>query len=89
MQFTLRLALFGALALAPAIAAAQFWGSPDVSEEEARFIAFEHGVANIDSVHVTFGGDWEVEGTDVLGRRIELEIDGSTGQLEHAELHAN
>ena len=89
MRVLFRLAFLASFAFAPAIATAQFLGSPDLTEDEARVIAFEHGVTNIDSAHVTFGGDWEIEGTDDLGRRIELEIDGTTGQLEHAELHAN
>jgi hypothetical protein len=55
-------------------------------EEEARLIAMDYGVLNIEDASPTIDGDWEIEGTDGMGAEVELIIDGTTGAVERAEV---
>ncbi|HEX9905622.1 MAG TPA: hypothetical protein VGA77_11720 [Propylenella sp.] len=92
MRLAPRIALFGALALAPAAAFAQWpwpFPQPSLQQAEAEMIALQSGITNIEDVDATIDGDWFIEGTDPVGNHLELVIDGSTGAIERAEMHAD
>jgi hypothetical protein len=75
--------------LAPSAALAWFPFQPALPEEAAREIAFQNGVVMIDDVSRTVDADWEVEGHDGFGNKIEMIIDGQTGAIESAEMETN
>ncbi len=89
MRIVTRFALLGALMLAPSAAFAWFPFQPDLPEDVAREIAYQHGVVIIEDVSRTFDADWEIEGFDDLGNEVELVIDGRTGAIERAEMRTN
>lgn len=57
-----------------------------VSEHEAAEIAAAEGVAEIREIKVK-RGQWKIEGTDADGRKIEILIDGDSGEVVKAEQH--
>lgn len=68
------------LALATAPAAAQ-----TVTIEQAVATARESGVVEFKEVELDDGREWEVEGRDADGRKIEVEIDARTGAVIKVE----
>ena len=91
MRFAPHLALFGALALAPTAAFAQWpwpFPQPSIAQAEAEFIAYQNGIVDVQDVDATIDGDWFIEGTDPVGNHLELVIDGDTGAIERGEMHA-
>ncbi|MGH6922824.1 MAG: hypothetical protein ACRED5_03545 [Propylenella sp.] len=89
MRIAFRSALFGAMMLAPATAFAWWPFQPELPEQAARDIAYEHGIVAIEDIHPTVDADWKVEGFDPYRQWIELVIDGRTGAIERAEMNAN
>jgi Peptidase propeptide and YPEB domain len=91
MRLLARSIVLGALLLAPATAMAFVWpwAKPSVSETQARKIAKHHGFATIVDIDGTIDGDWRIKGKDAWGRKLELVIDGKTGEVEHAEMNAH
>jgi hypothetical protein len=89
MRLFIRSAILAALVIAPASAMAWVWPwpAPSLPEEAARTIAWQHGIVTITDIDPTIDGDWDVEGTDAWGHEVELEIDGATGAIEHAEMN--
>jgi hypothetical protein len=87
MRHLIRPLLVSALLLAPAAAFAWPWPEPAMPEEAARQIAWEQGIVTITDIDATIDGDWDIEGTDAGGNDVELEIDGATGAIEHAEMN--
>jgi uncharacterized membrane protein YkoI len=45
-------------------------------------IAKGKGVVTVTELKLTKRGNWKVEGTDTQGHKIEVRIDGKTGQVE-------
>jgi len=93
MRFLLRSALFAAFVAAPAAAMAFVWpfpfSQPSIPQDAAVEIAMSHGFASVDDIDGTIDGDWHIEGRDAFGNELELLIDGSTGVVDEAEMHAN
>jgi len=89
MRIAFRAALAGAMMLAPATAMAWFPFQPELPEEVARDIAYEHGIMVIEDIDPTIDADWHVEGYDPFNQWIELVIDGRTGAIERAEMESN
>lgn len=48
-------------------------------------IAKSKGVVTAKQLKLTKRGNWKVEGTDAQGHKIEVRIDGKTGQVEKVE----
>ncbi|MFN7179304.1 PepSY domain-containing protein [Hyphomonas sp.] len=57
-----------------------------VSEHEAAEIAAAEGVAEIQEIKVK-RGHWKIEGTDAEGRKIEILIDGDSGEVVKFETY--
>lgn len=57
-----------------------------VSEHEAAEIAAAEGVAEIREIKVK-RGQWKIEGTDADGRKIEIVIDGDSGEVVKFETY--
>jgi uncharacterized membrane protein YkoI len=74
------LAIVFAIAAAPAVAQ-QF----KVTEEQARQIAAERGIVKITEIERD-DGEWEIEGRDKSGRKIEIDINGQTGEVVKYEV---
>ena len=93
MRFLLRSALVCALVTAPAAAMAFTWPfpfkHPSIPEGAAVAIAMSHGFATVDDIDGTIDGDWHVEGKDAYGNELELDLDGTSGAVEHAEMNSN
>jgi hypothetical protein len=91
MRFFNRSAIASVLILVPAAAMAFVWpfAAPSISEDQARAIAWDQGVAVIDDIDGTLDADWRIEGKDQWGHEVELVIDGKTGAVERAEMNAN
>lgn len=56
----------------------------EVKESEAIEIAVEEGLADVREVKAR-RGVWKIEGTDKDGVKIEIEIDGNTGEVVKVE----
>ena len=67
----------------PALAQDAGCGGP-VSAAEAIRIATDAGVALVREVECD-DGEWEVEGRDAYGRKIEVEIHATTGRVINIE----
>ncbi len=91
MRLIIRSIVFAAVISAPACAMAFVWpwAQPSLSESHARAIAMDHGFATITDIDGTITGDWRIRGKDPFGRKLELVIDGKTGEVEHAEMNAH
>jgi uncharacterized membrane protein YkoI len=57
-----------------------------VSEHEAAEIAAAEGVAEIREIKVK-RGQWKIEGTNEDGRKIEILIDGDSGEVVKVETY--
>lgn len=57
-----------------------------VSEHEAAEIAAAEGVAEIREIKVK-RGQWKIEGADADGRKIEILIDGDSGEVVKVETY--
>ncbi len=84
------LALAGFLALAAPLPgqaqAVLVPGGTIVSIEEARDIALDYGIDRIEFIELnTYTGRWEIEGTDVADRDVDMEIDANTGAVIRIE----
>ena len=56
-----------------------------VNHYKAMDIAKGKGVATVKEVKLTKRGNWKIEGTDAMGRKIEVRIDGKNGKVEKVE----
>lgn len=87
-----RMVMAGALALTAAGAASAHGGGDDrgsadgfdVTRTEALDIAKAEGIVEVWEVKAR-RGVWEVEGADAGGAKLELEIDGDTGEVVKVE----
>ena len=50
-------------------------------EEDAVEVAMMNGIVEVEDVHRTFGGDFEVEGADATGDDLEIVVDAETGEV--------
>ena len=79
------LALAATLSLIPICAQAQVVVRPPdamVSIDEARDIASEYGLRQIESMQLEQGDRrWEIDGRDVEGRWVEMDIDANPGAV--------
>ncbi|MFN4226442.1 MAG: PepSY domain-containing protein [Hyphomonas sp.] len=57
-----------------------------VSEHEAAEIAAAEGIAEIREIREK-RGQWKIEGTDAEGRKVEIIIDGDTGEVVKLETY--
>lgn len=57
-----------------------------VSEHEAAEIAAAEGVTEIREIKVK-RGQWKIEGTDADGRKVEIIIDGDSGEVVKLETY--
>src|SRR5262249_61627553 len=78
-----RRAVWG-LRAAPASAQTVGVASPMVTVSDARDIAVANGVLYIRKLEFD-DGKWKVEGRDVAGRRVEMEIDPRSGDIAQLE----
>jgi hypothetical protein len=51
-----------------------------VDIEDARLMAFDHGIVKLEEVELD-DGVWEIEGEDASGHEIDMEIDARTGRI--------
>ncbi|MFN3614707.1 MAG: PepSY domain-containing protein, partial [Rubrimonas sp.] len=56
-----------------------------ISAEEAIAIAREAGMVEVRDVELDDGREWEIEGRDAQGRKIEVDIDARTGAVIKVE----
>jgi len=73
-------AMYGAPAVVVTEPAVVPGGGP-LGVEDARAIAMMNGLATVEDVDRTWGGDFEVEGEDVSGRHLEVTIDADSGAV--------
>jgi hypothetical protein len=81
-NYILTIAAVAALGMAePAMA----YDSGDViSMQDALGVATELGLATVS--HTNFGGDeWEIEGRDVSGRWMKVDVDAYTGDVRYVD----
>lgn len=52
----------------------------DVSQHEAEEIAAAEGIVDIREIEVK-RGNWKIEGTDADGHKVEIVLDGYTGEI--------
>lgn len=68
-------------ALTVGIIAGPAWAQQfKISEEQARKIAADRGIAQITEIERD-DGNWEIEGRDSAGKKIELDVHGQTGEI--------
>ena len=86
MRNSIAIATLSLMCLAAAPASAQTVGvaSPRVTVSDARDIAVANGVLYIRKLEFD-DGKWKVEGRDVAGRRVEMEIDPRSGDIAQLE----
>jgi uncharacterized membrane protein YkoI len=79
--------LIAAAASQPALAQTAYVPAERViAVEDVRDIALDYGLARIESIELnSFTRRWEVEGIDVTGRDIDMEIDANTGAVVSIE----
>jgi len=82
MRTVIPATLFALLALSPPAAAQNVIYVPGggVTADLAQDIAVGHGVIAIRKIEFDDGA-WKVEGRDREGRRVEMKIDPSTGEI--------
>lgn len=57
-----------------------------VSIDAVRDLALDYGIDRIESIELnTFTGRWEVEGTDLDDRDVDMEVDATTGAVVRLE----
>lgn len=58
--------------------------TPTIGIEEATRIAHDNGMATIAEIEMD-DGKWEVEGANAAGRKVEMNIDPSSGKVLKTE----
>ena len=68
------------LALGIAAPAADYDSGSLISMQEALDVATDLGLVAVS--HTQFAGDeWQIEGRDILGRYMEVDVDATTGEV--------
>jgi len=59
-------------------------GPPAMPVDQARDVAVMNGMVAIRKIEL-YDGTWHVNGRDVSGKRVEMQIDPRTGTIAHLE----
>jgi hypothetical protein len=54
--------------------------------EDARLIAFNHGIVSIEEIELD-DGVWEIEGDDASGHEIRIEVEAWSGRIIKVRRH--
>ena len=54
--------------------------------EDARLIAFNHGIVRIEEIELD-DGVWEIEGDDASGHEIKIEVEAWSGRIIKIKRH--
>ncbi len=57
-----------------------------ITRDQALAIAYDHGMAYVSETDRD-DGLWEIEGQNASGEKLEIEIDGQTGEVVKLETH--
>ena len=74
------MSIVAVVALGIATPAAAYDSGDIISMQEALSIATDRGLVAVS--HTEFAGDeWQIEGRDISGRYIEVDVDAATGEV--------